>query len=311
MNRVTIIALLSCVALQAHAGAQTFDAAGVKVEVPASWVTDVKGTAVTIMTKDQMAVVTVTSVTSEGVGGAALSPTYDAVRAQVAGMVADASLGPKKDGAIGSMKGFVSTGTGTISGAPVSLLFAVLPASSSKVVIVISIGVKGKYEKYEKELQRVLFSIASADAAASKPAPAAVVDTGGLYEASELSKLPDDARRAAIEFARGVTNWDDPSTPHADGPELLASFLGKTVKVGKKSVKAAVMTDEIALEGPQAWAQSYLGWMEDSGPLHVDKKGNNLHIYRGSGYGDTPTAILKKAKRWELVEIKTIDLGSP
>ncbi|MBL9019551.1 MAG: hypothetical protein JNL83_35505 [Myxococcales bacterium] len=311
MNRVTISVLLSCVALQAHAGARTFDAAGVKVEVPASWVTDVKGTTVTLMTKDQMAVVTVTSVTAEGVGGAALSATYDAVRGQVAGMVADAALGPKKDGAIGSMKGFISTGTGTISDAPVSLLFAVLPASSSKVVIVISIGVKGKYEKYEKELQRVLFSIASADAAEAKPAPAGAVDTGGLYDAAALSKLPEDARKAALEFARGVTNWDDPSTPHADGPDLLAGFVGKTVKVGKKSVKAIVMTDEIALEGPQAWAENYLGWMADSGPFHVDKKGNNLHIYRGSGYGETPTAILKKGKRWELAEIKTIDLGSP
>ena len=127
-----------------------------------------------------------------------------------------------------------------------------------------------------------------------------------------MSKLPEDARKVSIEFARGATNWNDPATPYADGPDLLANFIPKTVKVGKKSVKAMVMTDEIAQEGPTTWAENYLGWTNDAGPFHVDAKGKGtLHIYRGSGYGPTPTAILKKAKHWELVEIKTIDLGSP
>ena len=298
MRTLSALVLLSLlfVAAPATAGKFNFKAAKVTVDLPSAWKTQDDGGTVTFVSKDGTVAINMTATASMKLDEA-WDLLIDSVNGVVSGFSAD-----KQAGVLSGMSGYVGAGTGTMSGTAVEALVAVLDTGSGTMTVFV-VGEKGKYEKNEKDMLKVLNGIKST----GKPA-AAELDPSGDYP-----NLGKDAKKFVDKLANAIAKNDQKTFAKLISKQGIEWTVGDAVQV----TKAAGVKKDVKKAGSVA---AYLAFPA-GGAFHVEgyqedpQLGYVLSIYRGDLTGQVTHLRIQRAKgkakgKWELAGAWVMDHSS-
>jgi len=281
----------------------TFGAAGITVDVPRGWKSSVSDGTLTVETKDGNLAVVISSapnITS--------AQGYDLLKQQFEKTFQNSKIGTRKNGAIGGMPGFVATATGDVQGMKMEASLVSLQGPGKRVLIVMALGVKGKYEKYGSAMSNTLMSLKPIGAKASTPAPSnkRQLAAAAKIGAQTLNHLPKSSRKSVVNFIDAFMSHDKAML------KALISTKGVTrLKEGKWNW--GMVIDDVDVDGIPKVAKAYFGWEDPDEQWQVDKRSKReVWIYRGSGYGDANVAVFKKERKgWFWTAVKSHDFGAP
>ncbi|MCA9674537.1 MAG: hypothetical protein H6708_09565 [Kofleriaceae bacterium] len=257
---IVAVGLLAAPSVQAKS--HTFPEGKVTVDLPDSWLIQADKGTVTFTTKDQTLAINLAW------AGPDLDQAWDILVDQVGKVVKQTKVGDKKPGVMGDLKGFVTSGTGTLNGVDVDILLSVVQTPAGAMTV-FAIGQKGKYEKHEKDMQRVLFGIKAIGGAG-----------GGVFGDDEgYGGLGADARKFADKVAKAITKKD------------AKAFVKLVAKAGFQQAAGdmAVTTKTSKLASAIKKAKGLLAYLNvpEAGDFHVNVRddGAQFAVWRGTGDG--------------------------
>ena len=273
LSALAVVLLLLFVARGAEAAPYTFQAGKVTVEVPKGWSKSDEGGTVTFATKDDALAVNLAVA-----AGTELDAAWDILVSEVKKVVIGFTA-TKAEGVFGTMPtGYVGHGAGMLGDMSVEGLVAVFPISGGSLTV-FAIGQKGKYEKYEKALTKLLAGLA----------PAIV-----LVEDDSYGMMSADARKFAGKVVAAIAKNDSKAFLK------MVSKKGLTIADDNAGIvmKATKVKGEIKKAGGVA-AFVDMPASGDFGVLWDAETGTSFSLYRGPLTGEVTYVTISKQKgKW-------------
>lgn len=268
-----VVLLLLFVARGAEAAPYTFQAGKVTVEVPKGWSTSDEGGTVTFGTKDDALAVNLAVA-----AGTDLDSAWDLLLGEVQKVVIGFTA-TKAEGIFGAMPtGYVGHGAGSLGGMQVEGLVAVFPVSGGSLTV-FAIGQKGKYEKYEKALTKLLAGMT----------PAIV-----LVEDDSYGMMTADARKFAGKVVDAIGKNDSKA--------FLKMISKKGFSVSDGNVGMVVRSSKLKKEIKKAGGVAAFLGVPTSGDFAVlwdAETGTSFSLYRGAQTSVvTYVSVSKQKGKW-------------